>query len=54
MTGYKSPQTYVEGKGDVYCSKRATSSFECPRHQDGYKFPGKKKCEGCVWVEYAG
>ena len=50
---YKNLQTYVEGKGEVYCSKRDTRSFKCPRHQNGYKFPGKKKCKGCVWAMYA-
>ena len=49
---YKNKQTYVEGKGEVYCSKRSTRSFKCPRDLDGFKYPGKKKCEGCVWAGY--
>lgn len=49
-----SRQTYVEGKGIVYCSKRESRSFKCPRHPDGYKFPGKNKCEGCVYARYLG
>ena len=50
---YENRQTYVEGKGEVYCSKRDTRSFKCPRHPDGFKSPGKKKCKGCVWARYA-
>jgi len=52
MNGYKNPQTYVEGKGEVYCSMRTSTSFKCPRHQNGFKFPGKKKCKGCPYARY--
>lgn len=47
----KNRQTYVEGKGEIYCAKRGTT-YKCTRHQDGYKFPGKKKCKGCVFARY--
>lgn len=50
---YKNKQTYVEGKGEVYCSQRDSRGFKCPRHPQGFKFPGKKKCKGCVWARYA-
>ena len=36
-------QTYIEGKGQVYCHQKF-KSFRCPRHPYGFKFPGKKKC----------
>jgi hypothetical protein len=49
---YKNRQTYTEGKGVVFCSKRDTRSFKCPRHPDGFKYPGKNKCKDCVWAKY--
>lgn len=49
---HKSRQSYVEGKGNVYCSQRDVRSFRCPRHPEGFKFPGKKKCEGCSYARY--
>jgi hypothetical protein len=44
---YVSRQTYVEGRGEVQCTKK---SRRCTR--GGYKFPGKKKCVGCYFVRY--
>ena len=51
---HKSRQTWVEGKGNVYCGRRDQRSFKCPRHPEGYKFPGKKKCVGCNYARYEG
>jgi len=45
-----SRQTYVPGKGEVYCG--LPRSGKCPRHPCGYKFPGKKKCKGCRHARY--
>ena len=49
---YHNPQTYVEGKGNVYCGVRDNRSERCPRHPNGFKFPGKKKCDGCFNAKY--
>lgn len=40
-----SRQTYVEGRGEVYCTK---PSKRCLK--GGYKFPGKNKCKGCYYA----
>ena len=47
---HHSRQTYVEGKGEVYCG--LPRNRKCPRHPAGFKFPGKKKCKGCPYARY--
>jgi hypothetical protein len=44
---YVSRQTYVEGRGEVQCTKKSRG---CTR--GGYKFPGKRKCVGCRFARY--